>query len=50
MVVVAPRRRDIVIDLNYEMVLAIPFKIDIEHGAWSQLHKRGPTKWKKELE
>ncbi len=49
---VAPCRTDIVIDLNYDMVLvvAIPCKIDIEHGAWYQLQDRGPTKWKKELE
>ena len=51
LVVVAPCTTDIVIDLNNEMVLvAIPCKINIGHGAWFQLQDEGPTKRTKDLE
>ena len=48
-VVVAPCKTYIVIDHNYEMVLlvAIPCKIDIGHGARSQLQDGGSTKRKR---
>ncbi len=39
----APRRTDIVIDLIYEMLVAIPCKIDIGHGAWLVLTTRWRT-------